>query len=316
MSEKIKDILTLLRIRQYYKNGLIFVGAFFSRKMLSSSNFPFLVLGFIILCLVSSINYIINDIRDIEKDKHHPEKLEKKPLASGRISKLTAYILLLGIIVFVIVILIFVIPNIGFIVMLLLLIITGQAYNHFFKNFAFADILVLSLGYIWRSLSGCLLINVYISPWLFLAIFEIALFLVIAKRKGDLILLGEKKAEKHKKSYDEYSLDLLEQFHNMIGGSLFITYALYLILRFDLFSQEGLLINDYLVFLTLPALLYIIMRYLYLINESPEAARNAELVFFDKGIVIAGLFMGAILGYVFYYDLVLTVIDKYIIDIL
>ncbi|MGV9171498.1 MAG: UbiA prenyltransferase family protein [Promethearchaeia archaeon] len=314
--EKIKDILTLLRIRQYYKNGLIFVGAFFGKKLFSSSNFPILILGFVILCLVSSINYIINDIGDIEKDKHHPEKLEKKPLASGRISKLTAYLLLLFIILFVIVMVLFFIPNLGFTTMIILLIITGQSYNHFFKNFAFADILVLSLGYIWRSLSGCLLINVYISPWLFLAIFEIALFLVIAKRKGDLMLLGEEKAGKHKKSYDQYSLKLLEQFHIMIGGSLFITYSLYLIIRFDLFSSEGLLINDYLVFLTVPALLYMIMRYLYLINENSETARRAELIFFDKGIIIAVLFIGVILGYVFYFDLVLNLIDNYLFDIL
>ncbi|MFO8020291.1 MAG: UbiA prenyltransferase family protein [Promethearchaeia archaeon] len=316
LKEKIKNILTLLRIRQYYKNGLIFVGAFFSKMMLSRSNFPLLILGFIILCLVSSINYIINDIRDIEKDKHHPEKLQKKPLASGDISKLTAYLMILLIIAFVGVMLIFVIPNMGFTIMLILLILTGQAYNHLFKNFAFADIVVLSLGYIWRSLSGCLLINVYISPWLLLAIFEIALFLVIAKRKGDLILLGEEKAGKHKESYDQYSLKLLEQFHIMIGASLFITYSLYLIIRFDLFLREGILINDYLVFLTLPALLYIIMRYLYLINDSPETARKAELLFLDKGILIAVIFMAGILGYVFYFELILNVIDTYLFDIL
>ncbi len=96
MIKKIKNIFYLLRARQWYKNGLVFVGAFFSGKMFFTSLWLLLIAGFIILCCASSINYIINDLMDIEKDKSHPEKFEKRPLASGEISIFFAILILLG----------------------------------------------------------------------------------------------------------------------------------------------------------------------------------------------------------------------------
>ncbi|GAI80810.1 unnamed protein product, partial [marine sediment metagenome] len=235
MTSKIRSIVNLLRVRQYYKNILIFVGVFFSKRIFDFTLYFPLILGFILLCCASSFNYIINDIRDVERDKKHPEKLKKKPLASGDLPVYFAVLLLLIISAFMTFSFVFLIPNISFIFMIILIILTGQLYNHFFKNYAFIDISVLSTGYLWRALSGVVIINEYISAWLFLAIFEIAMFLSIAKRKGDLILLGKDKAVEHKKVYDQYSLKLLDQFHIMIASSLFMTYSLYLILKFNLF---------------------------------------------------------------------------------
>ncbi len=306
MKNKIKCISNLLRIRQYYKNGLVFVGAFFSKNILNFNLYPLLILGFVLLCFTSSINYIINDIVDIENDKKHPEKLKKKPLASGELSIMSGIIILLLLIGFIISCFIFFIQNWNFILMILLILITGQSYNHLFKKFAFIDILILSLGYLWRALAGCLLINVFISAWLFLAIIELALFLVIAKRKGDLLLLGKENAIEHKKSYDQYSAKLLDQFHILIAASLFMTYSLYLILSFKLFSAEEVNIQQYFVVLTIPLLLYILMRYMYLTSSKPKIARNPELVFFDKGIIIAGVILFLILAYSFYFNAVLN----------
>jgi len=313
MANKIRSIITLLRIRQYYKNILIFVSIFFSKRLFEFSLYFPLIIGFILLCSASSFNYIINDIIDIEHDKKHPEKLKKKPLASGALSiyfAVAIIIILVTIIIFSILILI---PNWDFVFMIVLIIITGQAYNHFLKNYAFIDILVLSTGYLWRALAGCFLIDVFISPWLFLAIFEIALFLVIAKRKGDLMLLntlGEENASAHKRSYDQYSINLLEQFHAIIAGSLFITYSLYLILHFNLFAAERVNLHEYLAILTIPLILYVIFRYMYLTSARPEIARNTEKAFFDKGMIIAGICFVAILSYAFYLDEFIQLINS------
>ncbi|NHJ23034.1 MAG: hypothetical protein EAX89_00560 [Candidatus Lokiarchaeota archaeon] len=304
---KLRSLLHLLRIRQYYKNVLIFVGTFFSERLFETTLYLPLVLGFIILCCASSFNYIINDIIDIEHDKKHPEKMKKKPLASGQLPLSYAIILLIAITGLMIFSLIFLIPNILFISMIILIIITGQLYNHLFKNHAFIDILILSTGYLWRALAGCIIINEYVSPWLFLAIFEIAMFLSIAKRKGDLFFLGKDKAIEHKKVYDQYSLKLLDQFHVMIAASLFMTYSLYLILKFNLFDLEQVLIHQYIVIFTIPISLYIIMRYMYLTSAKPEIARRTERAFFDKGIIIAGIFLFIIIFYSFYLETVLEI---------
>jgi 4-hydroxybenzoate polyprenyltransferase len=304
MASKIRSLLTLLRIRQYYKNVLIFVSIFFSKKLFDFSLYIPLILGFILLCCTSSFNYIINDIIDIEQDKKHLEKLKKKPLASGALSIYFAVALIIVLIVaglFIVAVLLFLIPNWDFILMIVLIIITGQAYNHFLKNYAFIDIIILSTGYLWRALAGCMIIREFISAWLFLAIFEIAMFLSIAKRKGDLLYLGKDKAVEHKRVYDQYSLKLLEQFYVLIAGSLFMTYSLYLILKFNLF-EPTINLQEYIVIFTIPISLYIIMRFMYLTSSKPELARRTEKAFFDKGIIISGILLFLILFSSFYYE--------------
>jgi len=303
MTSKIRSVLQLLRIRQYYKNFLIFVAVFFSRKIFHHNLYFNLILGFILLCCASSFNYIINDIIDVENDKKHQEKLKKKPLASGELPMYVAALLIIAIIGFITFSLVFLIPNISFMVMIIFIILTGQLYNHFFKKYAFVDILVLSTGYLWRALSGVVIINVYISAWLFLAIFEIAMFLSIAKRKGDLLYLGKDKAIEHKKVYDQYSLKLLEQFHVLIAGSLFMTYSLYLILKFSLF-EPTINLQEYIVIFTIPISLYLIMKFMYLTTSKPEIAKSPEKAFLDKGIIISGILLFLILFSSFYYDII------------
>lgn len=313
MKNKIKNILTLLRFRQYYKNLLILVGAFFSVNILNFSIYPSILAGFVVLCCVSSITYIINDLKDMEDDKKHPEKIKKKPLASGEISKFLAVLILLLLILITVFLILFFTLNIGFIITTILLLVTGQLYTHWLKNHAFVDILTLSTGYLWRALAGTLLIEVIVSPWLFLAIFEIAMFLSLAKRKGDLMILGEKeKAIEHKRVYEVYSQKMLDQFYIMMASSLFLTYALYLIFHFNLNEMDELYnINEYLVILSIPVFLYIIMKYMYLTSSKPEIARNPEKAFFNKGMLIAMIILGGILAYAYYFDELLLLISKF-----
>jgi len=300
MPSKIKSFFHLLRVRQYYKNVLVFVGIFFSQRLFEPDLYFDLLIGFIILCCTSSINYIVNDIRDIKKDRMHPEKIRKKPLASGDIPLYLAVFLLIVLGGIIVLFLFFIIPNLGFLFMIILIIITGQLYNHLLKEYAFIDIIVLSTGYLWRALAGCAIIEEFVSAWLFLAIFEVALFLSIAKRKGDLMLLGKDKAVEHKRVYDQYSLTILNHFHIIIAGSLFITYSLYLILKFELDVPGSAALYQYFAILTIPIALYIIMRYMYLTSSKPEIARSTEKAFLDKGIIIAGLILLIILFCAFY----------------
>lgn len=312
MVSKITNIIHLLRIRQYYKNIMIFVGIFFSVRLFDFTLYINLIIGFILLCCASSFNYIINDIRDIENDKKHPEKIGKKPLASGELQVSSAIFLLALLVLIMIVGLIFIqniIQNLGLTLIIILMITTGQLYNHFLKNYAFIDIIILSTGYIWRALAGCAIIGQFVSAWLFLAIFEIALFLSIAKRKGDLILLGKEKAFEHKKVYDQYSQKLLDQFYVLIAGSLFMTYSLYLILKFDLFIPGGANLNEYIVIFTIPISLYIIMRFMYLTSVNPKIARNAEKAFLDKGMIVAVGILIIILFFSFYFEKIIEILN-------
>ena len=142
-----------------------------------------------------------------------------------------------------------------------------------------------------------------------MAIFEIALFLSIAKRKGDLTLLGKEKAIEHKNVYDQYSQKLLDQFHVMIAGSLFMTYSLYLIFKFNLFIPGIASFNENIAIITIPISLYIIMRFMYLTSAKPEIARNTEKAFKDRGMIIAAVIILAILLYSFYFDDIVSILN-------
>ena len=290
---KIHAVFQLLRIRQYYKNLIMFIGIFFAGRLFDFSIYPNLFLAFIVTCLSSSITYIINDIKDRESDKIHPEKIKKRPLANGELSILVAIILLILIIGIIIVSLIY-FKNLLFLVLILLIIANGFAYNFFLKKIAFADIIGLSTTYIWRALAGCAVINVRISPWLTITAFLTALFLATGKRIADLELLGLENAKNHKKIYDSYSAHLLNNILLLNATSLFIMYTLYCVLGP---LEEGSIIpveNQGLLVYSTPVALYLIIRFIYLVKANPKIVRNAEKLITDKGMVFGSILLGII----------------------
>jgi 4-hydroxybenzoate polyprenyltransferase len=303
MGTKISAIFRLLRVKQYYKNVILFLGVFFGGKLFDYTLYPLLILAFILVSLVSSLNYIQNDIHDIEEDKIHPEKAKSRPLASGDLSLATAKILFI-IIAFIEMgaIVYFSIIGSTFGLLLVIIYLNGLLYNYVLKNHAFADIISLSTIYLWRALAGCIIVDIMISPWLFVIVFLIALFLAAGKRVADLQLLGAENASKHKKIYDQYSKPLLDQVININATSLFVMYTLYCILGPKEENSIVPIDNQGLLVYSVPVALYIIIRYLYLIHAQPEIARKTEKVLKDKGFMAGALLLIIIVMVALYFE--------------
>lgn len=298
--EKTLGIIRLMRVQQYYKNLIILVGIFFAGELFNFSLYPRIFFGFLILCLTSSIIYILNDIRDKEADTFHPEKKKSRPLASGILSVKFAWILVILLILFIGYIAILFADV--FSLMLGLMLANGLLYNYFLKDIAFADIISLSTIYIWRALAGCVLIDVTISPWLTIAVFLTALFLATGKRIADLSLMGKKSANNHKKTYNEYSADLLDKFLIIIATSLFVVYTLYCVLG-PTESDSILDLKNNLLIYSTPIALFLIFRFIYIIKFKPEIARKAHKLIHDKEMLIAGIFFGLLILSIFYLNL-------------
>ena len=79
------SLLKLIRIRQWYKNIIIFLPLVFSFQFLNFDSLIETITGFIVLCIISSAIYISNDIKDVNADRNHPEK-KNRPLVKGDIS--------------------------------------------------------------------------------------------------------------------------------------------------------------------------------------------------------------------------------------
>ncbi len=297
---KIGAIFQLLRVQQYYKNVVVIFGIFFANQIFNIGLYPKLLLAFFLTSLISSLNYIQNDLIDIEQDKLHPEKRKTRPLASGQISKTTARLIFTFIALVLIAAMIWLILEdyITFVILLLLIYVNGIIYNFVLKSIPFADVIGISTIYIWRTLAGCAIAEIFISPWLIIVVFLIALFLATGKRTADLRLLGSSEAVKHKSTYDTYSEKLLNSMLVMVATALFVIYTLYCVLGptddSSIFISPADSVIDYngggLIF-SVPVALYIILHYMNLIRTKPEIARNTLKILSDKGFMIGGMLL-------------------------
>src|SRR6516225_5148801 len=93
-----KHYIQLIRPKQWIKNLFLFIPPFFAGKFFVTQEIKSLIYGFFAFCLYSSSVYIINDYRDIEDDRKHPEKY-KRPLASGKVKKSAAVIICIGLLI-------------------------------------------------------------------------------------------------------------------------------------------------------------------------------------------------------------------------
>jgi len=293
----IRALIQCLRPQQWYKNAVIVLGMFFGGKVLDFKIYPEILLGFFVLGFVSSFNYLLNDILDLKKDQAHPEK-QSRPIAAGKIT------LRGGMLLCVVLLLLIAVGNLGiyflssqFIAILfsstvILIIVNGLLYNTVFKHYVVMDVLTLSLIYIWRTLAGIFIAEVIFSPWLYLIVYLSALLLAVNKRKADLLFLGKEKAVEHKTIYNNYSPSLLTQFSTIVAVGLFMTYAFYCILGpVSGFAGPYLTNNQYFIICSIPIALYILLRYLYIVEHKPEAARKAEKALFDIGIIVGGIIL-------------------------
>ncbi len=267
--------LRLLRVSQWYKNLVVYLALFFTSNVL---NLPLLfktTLGFLVLCMTSSSYHILNDIRDVEEDRKHPEK-KTRPIASREVSKNSA--LSVSIILLAAALVVSYVIEPVFFVFVLLLFSASIAYNIRLKEIAFLDIHMIALNFLIKAVSGAFLINVAVSPWLITTVFFMALLLGIGKRRADLHLLG-KDALAHKKVYSVYTEALLDKMLLIVATSLLFTYSLY---TFMVHQNQTI---PYMMF-TIPFGSFMIFRYLYLVEEDPIAARKTQYIFKDKHMTI------------------------------
>jgi len=268
---KLTTFLQLLRINQWYKNLVIYLALIFSNLLFDGRLFLLTTIGLLSLCLISSTNYIINDIIDKKRDLKHPEK-KLRPVASGKISVKTA--LFIGAIILSLSLLIAYKISIIFLISIVGLFILTLFYSIYLKNIVLLDIILVSANFVIRAISGTFIINRILSPWLILCPFFLALFLIVGKREADIKILGSN-AFKHK--------EVLKYYTPEINNILMIISTTLLITSYSLYAFLGEHKN---LLLTLPFAIYVILRYLYLIYSGSEIARKPNLIYKDRALMI------------------------------
>ncbi len=249
-----KKYLKLIRIKHWIKNLLIFIPVM-SAGVITATNLKLDILGFFAFSFASSFIYIINDIKDIEKDKQHPRK-KLRPLASGQITKNRAIIIAILLLILSIITNLFITKSIFNLSLYFLLayIIINISYSFGLKNIAIIDIILLASGFILRVYYGASILNIEVSKWLFLTIMSASLFLGLGKRKKEL--LTNKNTRNVLKEYNE---EFLDKFQYLNLSMMFVFYSLWTL------EQK----NEY-MYLTIPLLIIIFMKYSLIIEKSGE----------------------------------------------
>lgn len=267
----LKVLLRLLRVHQWYKNLIIFIGIIFSGNLINLPYIFLTVMGFIVLCLFSSVVYIVNDIVDIEKDRQHPDK-RYRPLPSGRISVKSA--LVFGLILFIIGLFLAYNINILFLMVSLVFVGLGFVYSFLLKNIFIVDSITVGINFILRAILGAIAINVFFSSWLVICTFLLALVLVFGKRNAEFEKL-KIDAAKHRKVLGYYTKELTNNLLIISLGSLFVSYMIYAIMQ----SHE---IMAY----TIPIVAFILFRFMHVVYSRYESVEKAENILKDWGVLI------------------------------
>lgn len=266
---KIIPYLKLMRIKHYFKNLLIFLPLIFSMSFYNIEKDIKTLIGFILFSLVCSMVYIINDINDIEKDKKHPRKC-KRPLASGKVTKKEAYILLA--ILAIIVIGGSVLMNTGIYssIILVVYLILNILYSKFLKNIPIIDVICLVIGFVLRVVYGASIIDVEVSNWLYLTIISFSFYLALGKRRNELQAGTDTRTV-----LKYYNKDFLDKNMYMFLTLMIVFYSMWCVDASNIVKFDNKLI------FTVPILMIICMKYSMDIEKKAEGD-PVEILFSDK----------------------------------
>jgi 4-hydroxybenzoate polyprenyltransferase len=287
----IKGLIRTMRPKQWTKNAVVFAALVFDRKLTTPLLLAETIVAFILLCLISSTVYLINDLVDIEKDRQHPRK-RLRPLPSGQLKPGTAIAAAIIIPAICLPLAFLLDLYFGLIVTTYLLVMI--AYSFWLKHVVIVDVLTIAAGFVLRVAAGVPMVQVQrFSPWLYVCITLGALFIGFGKRRHELSLL-QTNANNHRTVLNDYNRVFLDEMMGVVTASTVMAYSLYT------FSAEGLPRNHAMM-LTIPFVLYGIFRYLYLIHVREEGGAPEEIILRDRPLLVDVLLWGLTVIVILYF---------------
>lgn len=280
-----------MRPHQWVKNLFVLAPLVFARALENQELVPRAILAFAAFCALSSAVYLMNDVRDREKDRLHPIK-KKRPIAAGELSISTALLFSLALALLAI--------GAGaylgglFSLYLSSYLVLNVAYTFYTKHVVILDVMSVAACYLLRVLAGATAIDVAVSDWLLFCTASLALFLIFSKRRHELLLLAND-ASARRNVLEHYNATFLDQMTNVVTASTLVTYMLY---TRDEETIEKLG-TDRLI-LTIPFVLFGIFRYLYLVYQKDEQRNPTEALLTDVPFLVNSALWAATVLYLIY----------------
>jgi 4-hydroxybenzoate polyprenyltransferase len=270
-------LLLALRPAQWTKNLVIFAGLLFGKRLFDATAVVEAVSAFAVFCVLSGVVYLVNDIADRESDRVHPLKA-RRAIASGALPVPVAAgaALALGAVGLAAAYLI----GRGFAAVAAAYLLLQILYSGPLKHIVIIDVLTIAIGFVLRAAAGAVAVHVQISHWLLVCTILLALFIGLAKRRHEIVLLAGG-ATSHRPILGEYSAYLLDQMIGVVTASTLISYVFYTIS-----PETQTKFGTSWLGLTIPFPLYGIFRYLYLVHQREGGGSPADLLLTDRPLLI------------------------------
>ena len=287
-----KPIFILIRWQQYLKNLFIFLPLFFAGKITQLDLLVNAIFAFLAFCLVASSVYILNDYKDIAQDKKHPQK-KYRPLAAQTISKTHAVLLM--IVLFVAGVLLMVSFSFASLSYLAIYIIINIAYCFGLKNIAVLDIFCIAIGFVLRLFVGSSATDTTLSMWIVIMTFLLALFIVLAKRRDDFLILLDTNS-KVRKDIGSYNLQFIDAVMMITASVNIVCYILYTVSPsiIERLQSEYLYSTSFFVILG-------IIRYLQITFVEKNSSSPTQIVLKDRFMQITILLWLLSFGWIIYF---------------
>ena len=265
------------RPAEWIKNVFVFAGLLFSGKFNQPHDVLEAALTFAAFCCISSAGYFVNDLVDVELDRKHPKK-RFRPLAAGELSERAA-MAIAPVLAVASIALAFGAVNWQVGLMVVGYGVAQLAYSLGLKQVVIVDVMTLAGLFILRVAAGASAVGAHASEWLVLCTGMLALFLGFTKRRQEAV------SELHEGTssrpvLEHYSLPFLDQMVAMVTTGTVISYSIY--------AVNSPIIGNKMMW-TIPPVLYVIFRYLYLIYDRADDRSIAAMVSRDRGMVAGGM---------------------------
>jgi 4-hydroxybenzoate polyprenyltransferase len=277
----LRDVLLSLRPTQWTKNLVVLAAFFFAfwdrGQALDVSSILLILPAAVVFCLASSGIYVLNDVRDLEADRAHPQK-RFRPIAAGRVPVPAA--------LWIAAVLLAVSGLWAWRLSRELAAVIGGyvaiqlAYTFWLKRLALLDIFVIAAGFVLRAIAGAVVLRVQISPWLLLCTFLLALFLALCKRRHEKLFVAEP-ANASRPSLQHYDSRLLDQLIAIVGAATIVAYSIY-----TLAPETVAKFGTQKLGFTIPFVVFGLFRYLDLAYRKEQGDRPEKILLTDIPILV------------------------------
>lgn len=269
--------LSLIRPHQWLKQVFIFLPLFFDKKLLQLEYVVNALWAFAAFSLAASAIYCLNDIMDIEADRLHPKK-RLRPLASGQISKVQAYTMMAVLFLASLAITYFAFESKNLMAIIAIYIVLNVGYCIRLKHVAIVDVFIIASGFCLRVAAGGAATDIWISQWIILQTFLLALFLALAKRRDDVVIFNQN-GSKARRNINRYNLDFLNNAISIVATMTMMCYIIWCV------SEEVIVrMGTNHLYITAFFALMGVMRYLQITMVDNKSGSPTKILIKDKYI--------------------------------